>query len=1146
MEIQVNGIVKNITNRVFGKSPSIEFIFYIPDFGEFKACASMYLPLHENDIVYGKATYIEKDRFILFKELPFVQISIDKQHIKHCFIIALRGSGFGEVSAEKLYNIFLEIGKKLVSLKNSKSDPVSVKDEDSVVLALNDFASKYNKTKEESLLTLLINKADLISLKLTNIQVSSLLVWWYKNRSLRRLYLIGLNNLEIDECSKILRSVGTLQKKPYGLEELYQICVTNPYSLAPLQIEKANTLSKMFNITITEEHIQCGSVIRYIYDQSVRNAWTCTPQWIIAKKFPTYAPWRDVLIEKYYIYIEYNCWYLAYQYIVEKEISNYITQLISKSVKENEKKVEEVPTVDLPQMESAAYTFNTLADEQKIAIQGALQNNISIITGGPGVGKCLHPDTQVLMYCDYESIPNIINKKLLFKAAKDVKVGDYLIGDDNSYRRVLSTCQGRERMYKIKQNKGDDYIVNESHILSLIYIYHKTKILENNCYHITYWNHEVNEIKRKSFFIGSQASYKTKEEADKALLEFCKSIPDDNKVDVAVRDYLKFSDDVKSKLIGYQSGIEYTEKEVLIDPYILGTWLCKEDSSVDDKLLSTFKKYDLIDNKNIPVCYLINSSKVRLQLLAGLLDTNGCLHNSKYHIDQKNKQLSDDILYLIRSLGFNAKQQKLHSSYNQVVETYHKIVFSGEGIDQIPCKSVRKQVKDICDNVITVECLGEGDYCGFEIDGNKRFLLKDFTVTHNTSVIKEIINNLKLRKIPHMSGSFTGKAVSRLKEVTGEKSGCCTLDRMINNVSRTPPFEHLIIDETSMVTSELLYRFIRAFPKGFRITFVGDKDQLPPVTWGTLFSSLIDSGKVPVYKLTINHRIIAHNGNNNDRYILNNANSLIDPQRELSDPFEFDTGPGFHILPSDLSIVTTIVSELYKNNIPVDDITCITPFNNQLKELNEIFQTVYLSGKAQTKYDQTTWSVEDRVMMKYNNYDIDVMNGDVGKITQINNIGVNVKFDGHEEEHEFKWKGDRKIYTRMGESFGDSGEGGGSDELIVDDLAHCFALTVHKSQGSEYKYVIIYIPDRDHRQTSFLNINLLYTAITRTKHTCWLIASENTISNIAGCKLLHRFDNLIHRIVELNKNVTIFKPVEYGEYNPFNDVEEQVYPDEEE
>ena len=86
MEIQVNGIVKSITNRVFGKSPTIEFIFYIPDFGDYKACATMYLPLHENDIITGKVIFYDKDRYLHFKELPFVQMSISKEHIKQCFI----------------------------------------------------------------------------------------------------------------------------------------------------------------------------------------------------------------------------------------------------------------------------------------------------------------------------------------------------------------------------------------------------------------------------------------------------------------------------------------------------------------------------------------------------------------------------------------------------------------------------------------------------------------------------------------------------------------------------------------------------------------------------------------------------------------------------------------------------------------------------------------------------------------------------------------------------------------------------------------------------------------------------------------------------------------------------------------------------
>ena len=131
--------------------------------------------------------------------------------------------------------------------------------------------------------------------------------------------------------------------------------------------------------------------------------------------------------------------------------------------------------------------------------------------------------------------------------------------------------------------------------------------------------------------------------------------------------------------------------------------------------------------------------------------------------------------------------------------------------------------------------------------------------------------------------------------------------------------------------------------------------------------------------------------------------------------------------------------------------------------------------------------------------------------------------------------GDCQVFDFMGDE----------RELTTMMISHGYAITVHKSQGSEYKYVIIYIPNNPH--TSFLNINLLYTAITRTKHTCWLIASEAMISSIAACKLSHRFDNLLTRIVQLNKDVTIFAPVqknieEDDNYNPFEE-EDVVYPD---
>ena len=405
-----------------------------------------------------------------------------------------------------------------------------------------------------------------------------------------------------------------------------------------------------------------------------------------------------------------------------------------------------------------------------------------------GAGKCLAPDTPVLLWDGG------------IKKAKDVRVGDLLVGDDNSYRTVLSINNGREKMYKIHQNKGDDYIVNESHILSLKVSQHKrhTWNSNQNSYVVMWFDFDKLTMSTKSF---SVHKYGTKEKAFEEMELFKSTIPDDDVLDIEVKDYLKLSKRLKTQLKGFKTGVNFPKQSVFIDPYVLGAWLGDGDSNgrgftnIDEECLSYFRKYiesigckmnqtpsdpihycishdtlkskrntflDLIDfynlrkNKHIPKDYLINDRQTRLELLAGLLDTDGYLyHNCCYEITQKRKNLSDNILYLVRSLGFNATQTekigrcKYKGKYSEGL--YYKIIFSGEGTEQIPCKIPRKKSskfgfpelapeefskrlinKNALMTRIEVEELNEGDYYGFEIDGNKRFLLGDFTVTHNT------------------------------------------------------------------------------------------------------------------------------------------------------------------------------------------------------------------------------------------------------------------------------------------------------------------------------------------------------------------------------------------------------------------------------
>jgi hypothetical protein len=162
-------------------------------------------------------------------------------------------------------------------------------------------------------------------------------------------------------------------------------------------------------------------------------------------------------------------------------------------------------------------------------------------------------------------------------------------------------------------------------------------------------------------------------------------------------------------------------------------------------MIDALKKYNLINNKHIPYDYKCNNRDMRLKLLAGLIDTDGSYSNKDkcYEITQKSNVLSDDILFLVRSLGFAAYNKKCNKSwtYKGVTKTneYNKMIISGDGLEEIPVQIIRKMAEQRCqkkDTLITgikveknTDC---GDYYGFTLDGNCRYLLGDFTVTHNT------------------------------------------------------------------------------------------------------------------------------------------------------------------------------------------------------------------------------------------------------------------------------------------------------------------------------------------------------------------------------------------------------------------------------
>ena len=385
-----------------------------------------------------------------------------------------------------------------------------------------------------------------------------------------------------------------------------------------------------------------------------------------------------------------------------------------------------------------------------------------LVYANTGSGKCHAYDTPILMHDGY------------IKKVQDVDVGDVVMGDDGGPRCVLSLGRGREAMYDIVPSKGETWGCNESHILVMKFIRHKKVTPAPRDTWTLHWHTGNGVFKTKSF--------KTKDDAEIAASDIDDSL---ELVQMELKDYLLLGSQIKHTLKMYRVGVEEfpDEQEPCFDPYVVGAWLGDGTSrsgqittaeieivselhrrlephgmyikAVAQKyqfsmtgdsraLIKALRKYDMIQNKHIPHHIKTGSRKTRLEVLAGLLDTDGYYHDNinTYEITQKNKRLADDIVFVARSLGFLATIREVEKSCTYKGEkktgTYHRIHISGAGLENIPVVLDRKrahpreQIKNALHYGFKVVPTGWGDYYGFTIDANHRYLLGDFTVTHNT------------------------------------------------------------------------------------------------------------------------------------------------------------------------------------------------------------------------------------------------------------------------------------------------------------------------------------------------------------------------------------------------------------------------------
>jgi replicative DNA helicase len=401
-------------------------------------------------------------------------------------------------------------------------------------------------------------------------------------------------------------------------------------------------------------------------------------------------------------------------------------------------------------------------------------SDLVIIAARPGMGKCLGRGTNVLMFDG------------TVKAVEEIAEGDLLMGDDSTPRRVRGIARGRERMFWVRQNRGIDYRVNESHILCL-----KRSRTE--------WSHRQGDV-----------------------------------LEISVKDLLTKSPKFRSNYKGYKVAVEFPDKAVVLPPYFLGLWL-GDGSSARPEIASTdaeivhylhdfaverglsvkshlaagkcpihsitglrtearngrslkesLRALGVLNNKHIPEDYLVNSTKKRLELLAGLIDSDGhyLVQSNGYEITQKNETLSRQIKFLADSLGFRTSLVPKKASIKAIgfETTVFRVRIYGD-IDRIPVRLARKQAnpwKSPVDWQVTgirLEEDGIDDYYGFELDGNGRFLLEDMTVTHNTSLLlamalnaaKDFQKGVAMFSLEMASAQLVQRLISMESEIAGSK-----------------------------------------------------------------------------------------------------------------------------------------------------------------------------------------------------------------------------------------------------------------------------------------------------------------------------------------------------------------------------------------
>lgn len=395
---------------------------------------------------------------------------------------------------------------------------------------------------------------------------------------------------------------------------------------------------------------------------------------------------------------------------------------------------------------------------------------------GCGQGKCLAKGTLVLMFDGS------------LKLVENINIGDLIMGDDSTPRKILSIAHGSELMYDIIDNyTSTKYTVNSSHILSLKWT-SDTPILINN---------------KKYFY--------------------------NDTVDIEVSQFINLDMSIKQFLLGYRVPVNFK---------------CNSDNSYN---YYYDKGYSLdLYNKDIslPNDFKISSFNNRFALLSGLIDRAGfkitlnslsnnqieSINNLQFSVTMMSEKLANDLIFVARSVGLISHYKKYHNN------KYFTVTFEGSQLNKLNIKCHKFNTNDIC-NIndelyysIQVKPTSVDFYYGFEIDGNRRFILGDLTVTHNTVMALNVIAKMNVKTLVLVHKTFLQEQwVERCSQFTNAKIGIIRQNKvevegfdicigMVQSIT-SRDYDPKLFEQFSLVVFDEAHRYpSRIFSQAFQKT----------------------------------------------------------------------------------------------------------------------------------------------------------------------------------------------------------------------------------------------------------------------------------------------------------------------------------------